>query len=120
MKTIPFPQPINSPIGTSQKLQPVASFTRRREKLSPFPFPDAQVFQQTEHFPIQVTRDDPNMESENQDSVTRFFRRKVIEYLNYRTIPGTVSEEMAEKFSWYKDEPINNFQRTFDHLGKYN
>ncbi|MBW0498646.1 hypothetical protein O181_038361 [Austropuccinia psidii MF-1] len=43
------PSPIqksrNSPIATSQQLQPVASTSIRREKLSPFPFPAAQVFQ---------------------------------------------------------------------------
>ncbi|MBW0488213.1 hypothetical protein O181_027928 [Austropuccinia psidii MF-1] len=34
-------QPRNSPIVTSQKLQPVASTSRRREELSPLPFPAA-------------------------------------------------------------------------------
>ncbi|MBW0469694.1 hypothetical protein O181_009409 [Austropuccinia psidii MF-1] len=34
-----------SPIVTSQQLQPEASSSRRREELSPLPFPAAQVFQ---------------------------------------------------------------------------
>ncbi|MBW0477436.1 hypothetical protein O181_017151 [Austropuccinia psidii MF-1] len=115
-----------SPIFTSQQLQPVASSSRRREELSPLLFPAAQVFQQRENWPIQVTREDPNKESENQDSVARLFRRvdrnswEVIEYSNDRTIPGTASEEMVEKFAWYEDEPINDFQRNFDGLGRDN
>ncbi|MBW0547312.1 hypothetical protein O181_087027 [Austropuccinia psidii MF-1] len=43
------PSPIqksrNSPIVTSQQLKPVASIGRRREELSPLPFPATQVFQ---------------------------------------------------------------------------
>ncbi|MBW0562470.1 hypothetical protein O181_102185 [Austropuccinia psidii MF-1] len=42
------PSPIrrsgNSPILTSQQLQPVASSSRRREELSPLPFTAAQIF----------------------------------------------------------------------------
>ena len=66
------------------------------------------------------------MASEIQDSVARLFRqvdrnsREVIMYVNYKTIPGTASEEMASKFSWYEDELINDFQRTFDDLGRDN
>ncbi|MBW0508532.1 hypothetical protein O181_048247 [Austropuccinia psidii MF-1] len=45
-----------SPIVTSQQLQPVDSSSRRREELSPFPFPSAQVFQKRYFWPIQVTR----------------------------------------------------------------
>ncbi|MBW0527682.1 hypothetical protein O181_067397 [Austropuccinia psidii MF-1] len=41
----PIQQSRNSPIVTSQQLQPVASTSRRREELSPLPFPAAQVFQ---------------------------------------------------------------------------
>ncbi|MBW0513881.1 hypothetical protein O181_053596 [Austropuccinia psidii MF-1] len=41
----PIQKPRNSPIVTSQKLQPVASTSRRREELSPLPFPAAEVFQ---------------------------------------------------------------------------
>ncbi|MBW0574449.1 hypothetical protein O181_114164 [Austropuccinia psidii MF-1] len=41
----PIQQSRNSPIVTSQQLQPVASTSRRREELSPFPFPATQVFQ---------------------------------------------------------------------------
>ncbi|MBW0506056.1 hypothetical protein O181_045771 [Austropuccinia psidii MF-1] len=41
----PIQQSRNSPIASSQQLQPVASTSRRREELSPFPFPAAQVLQ---------------------------------------------------------------------------
>ncbi|MBW0471071.1 hypothetical protein O181_010786 [Austropuccinia psidii MF-1] len=41
----PIPQPRSSPMVTSQQPQPMASTSRRREELSPFPFPAAQVFQ---------------------------------------------------------------------------
>ncbi|MBW0471081.1 hypothetical protein O181_010796 [Austropuccinia psidii MF-1] len=41
----PIQQSRNSPIPTSQQLQPVASTSRRREELSPLPFPASQVFQ---------------------------------------------------------------------------
>ncbi|MBW0557830.1 hypothetical protein O181_097545 [Austropuccinia psidii MF-1] len=122
----PIQQPRNSPIVTSQQLQPVASTSRRREELSPLPFPSAQVFQRRDCWPIQVTREDPNMVSENQDAVARLFRRvdrnsrEVIMYDNDRTIPRTASEGMAERFSWYEDELINYFQKTFDHLGRDN
>ncbi|MBW0532033.1 hypothetical protein O181_071748, partial [Austropuccinia psidii MF-1] len=82
-----------------------------------------QVFKCQDQWPIQATREDTNMESENQDAVARLFRRvgrnsrEVIMYANDRAIPGTASEEMAAKFSWYEDELINEFQRTFDYLG---
>ncbi|MBW0583862.1 hypothetical protein O181_123577 [Austropuccinia psidii MF-1] len=119
-------QPRNSPITTSQKLQPVASSSRRRDGLSPLPFPAAQVFQRRDCWPIEITREDPNVASENQEAVARLFRRvdrnsrEVIMYANERTIPDTASEEMAEIFSWYKYEFINDFQRTFDDLGRDN
>ncbi|MBW0550834.1 hypothetical protein O181_090549 [Austropuccinia psidii MF-1] len=122
----PVQQPRNSPITTSRQLQPVASSSRRRDGLSPLPFPAAQVFQRRERWPIRVTREDPNAASENQDAVARLFRRvdrnsrEVIMYANDRTIPGTASEEMAAKFAWYEDELINDFQRTFDDLGRDN
>ncbi|MBW0534747.1 hypothetical protein O181_074462 [Austropuccinia psidii MF-1] len=41
----PIPQSRNSPIVTSKQLQPVASSSRRREEISPLPFPATQVFQ---------------------------------------------------------------------------
>ncbi|MBW0548925.1 hypothetical protein O181_088640 [Austropuccinia psidii MF-1] len=41
----PIQQSRKSPIVNSQQLQPVASTSRRREELSPFPFPATQVFQ---------------------------------------------------------------------------
>ncbi|MBW0577505.1 hypothetical protein O181_117220 [Austropuccinia psidii MF-1] len=115
-----------SPIVTSQQLQPVASTSRRREELSPFPFPAAQVFQNWDQWPILVTREHPNTASYNQDAVDRLFRRvdrnsrEVIMYANDRSIPRTASEEMASKFSWYEDELINDFQKTFDYLGRDN
>ncbi|MBW0593542.1 hypothetical protein O181_133257 [Austropuccinia psidii MF-1] len=115
-----------SPMTTSCQLQPEASSSRRRDGLSPLPFPAAQVFQRRDCWPIRVTREDPNAASENQDAVARLFRRvdrnsrEVIMYANDRMIPGTASEEMAAKFAWYEDELINDFQRTFDDLGRDN
>ncbi|MBW0562350.1 hypothetical protein O181_102065 [Austropuccinia psidii MF-1] len=122
----PVQQSRNSPITTSHKLQPVASSSRRRDGFSPLPFPAAQVFQRRECWPIQLTREDPNAASENQEGVARLFRRvdrksrEVIMYSNDMTIPGTASEEMAAKCLWYEDELINDFQRTFDELGRDN
>ncbi|MBW0503556.1 hypothetical protein O181_043271 [Austropuccinia psidii MF-1] len=122
----PIPQPRNLPMVTSQQPQPVASTSRRREELSPLPFPAAQVVQHRDQWPIRVTREDPNTASENQDSVGRLFRRadtnsrEVIMYANDRTIPGTVSEEMDSKSAWYEDKFINDFQRTFDDFGRDN
>ncbi|MBW0524519.1 hypothetical protein O181_064234 [Austropuccinia psidii MF-1] len=51
----PIIQSRNSPIVTSQQLQPVARSSRRREELSPLPFLSAQWFWQRELLPIQVT-----------------------------------------------------------------
>ncbi|MBW0483388.1 hypothetical protein O181_023103 [Austropuccinia psidii MF-1] len=122
VRLTPIPQSRNFPIVTSQELQPVASSSRRREELSHFPFPATQVFQKREHWPIQVTREDLNMASKNQDAVARFLRRvdrnsrELIEYANNRT----ASEEMAAESSWYEDELINDFQETFDHMGRDN
>ncbi|MBW0582488.1 hypothetical protein O181_122203 [Austropuccinia psidii MF-1] len=122
----PSQKPRNSPITTSCKLQPVASSSRRRDGLSPLPFPAAQVFQTRDCWPLQITRDDHNVASENQEAVARLFRRvarsgrEVIMYANERTIWGTASEKMAEKFAWYEDELINDFQQTFDDLGRDN
>ncbi|MBW0491758.1 hypothetical protein O181_031473 [Austropuccinia psidii MF-1] len=45
--------PRNSPIVTPQQLQPFASTSRRREELSPLPFPAAQVFQCRDQWPIR-------------------------------------------------------------------
>ncbi|MBW0544839.1 hypothetical protein O181_084554 [Austropuccinia psidii MF-1] len=122
----PSQQPRNSPITTSQQLQPVASASRRKDGLSPLPFPVAQVFQRRDFWPIRITREAPNVASENQKAVARLFRRvdrnsrEVIMYANDRTIPGTASEEMAANVSWYEDELINDFQRTIDDLGRDN
>ncbi|MBW0489728.1 hypothetical protein O181_029443 [Austropuccinia psidii MF-1] len=115
-----------SPIVTSHKLQPEANSSRRREEISPLLFPAAQVFQQSNCWPIRVTREDPNTASENKDVVSRLLRqvdrdsRKVIMYANDGTIPGTASEDMAANLDWYEDELINVFQRAFDHMGKDN
>ncbi|MBW0528621.1 hypothetical protein O181_068336 [Austropuccinia psidii MF-1] len=106
VRSSPIQQSRASPIVTSQQLQPEASSSRRREEISPLMFPAIQVFQQRDCWCIQVTREDPNMASENQDSVARLFRRvdrnsrEVIMYANDRTIPGTSSEAMAAKFAW--------------------
>ncbi|MBW0501180.1 hypothetical protein O181_040895 [Austropuccinia psidii MF-1] len=122
----PNQQPRNSPITTSQQLQPMASSSRRRYGLSPLPFPSTQAFQRRDIWPIQITREDPNAASENQEAVARSFGRvyrnsiEVTMYANDRTIPGTASKEMAAKFAWYEDELINDFQRTFDDLGRDN
>ncbi|MBW0593743.1 hypothetical protein O181_133458 [Austropuccinia psidii MF-1] len=120
----PSQKPRNSPITTSQQLQPVASSSRRRDGLSPLLFPAAQVFQRRDCWPIQITREDPNAASENQEAVARLFRRvdrnsrEVIMYTIDRTILGTASEEMAAKSAWYEAELINDFQRTFNDLGR--
>ncbi|MBW0578243.1 hypothetical protein O181_117958 [Austropuccinia psidii MF-1] len=104
----------------------MASSSRRRYGLSPLPFPATQVFQRRDCWPIQITREDPNAVSEKQEAVARLFRRvdrnsrEVIMYASNRIIPGTASEEMAAKFAWYEDELINDFQRTFDYLGRDN
>ncbi|MBW0520826.1 hypothetical protein O181_060541 [Austropuccinia psidii MF-1] len=122
----PRQQARNSPITASQQLQPVGSSSRRRDGLSPLLFPAAQVFQKRDCWPIQITREYPNVESEKQESVARLFRRvyrsnrEVIMYANNRTTLGTASEEMAAKFAWYEDELINDFQRTFNYLGRDN
>ncbi|MBW0539967.1 hypothetical protein O181_079682 [Austropuccinia psidii MF-1] len=47
VKPYPVPQSRNSPIGTSEQLQPVASSSRKKE-LSPLMFPASPVFQQRE------------------------------------------------------------------------
>ncbi|MBW0574562.1 hypothetical protein O181_114277 [Austropuccinia psidii MF-1] len=110
----PIPKPRNSPVVTSQKLQPVASSSRRREDQSPLLLSAAHVFQKREHGPITATIQDQNMENDVQDAVYRFCRRayrnsrEVITYSNDRMIPGTASEEMAAKFACYEDELIND------------
>ncbi|MBW0536069.1 hypothetical protein O181_075784 [Austropuccinia psidii MF-1] len=48
----PIHQPRNSPIVTSQQLQPVASTRRRREELSPLAFTSSQLFQHRNCWPI--------------------------------------------------------------------
>ncbi|MBW0519205.1 hypothetical protein O181_058920 [Austropuccinia psidii MF-1] len=45
VRSFPIPQPRYLPMVTSQQPQPVASTSRRRDELSPFPFPASQVFQ---------------------------------------------------------------------------
>ncbi|MBW0522189.1 hypothetical protein O181_061904 [Austropuccinia psidii MF-1] len=75
VRPLSIPQLRNSPMVTSQKPQPVASTSRRREELLPLPFPAAQLFECWDQWPIQVTREDANTASENQDGVARLFRR---------------------------------------------
>ncbi|MBW0487657.1 hypothetical protein O181_027372 [Austropuccinia psidii MF-1] len=48
----PIHQSRNSTIVTSQQLQPVVSSSRRREEISPLPFPAAQVFKKRDCWPI--------------------------------------------------------------------
>ncbi|MBW0468556.1 hypothetical protein O181_008271 [Austropuccinia psidii MF-1] len=97
MKPSPIQQPRKSQVLTSQELKPVSRTRRSREDWSLFLFPAAQVFQNREHWPIRVTREDPTVMNEGQDSVTRLFRRvnrnrmEVIVYANARMIPGTTS-----------------------------
>ncbi|MBW0560002.1 hypothetical protein O181_099717 [Austropuccinia psidii MF-1] len=104
----------------------MASSSRRRDELSPLLFPATQVFQRRDCWPIKITREDPNTASENKEAVARLFRRvdrnsrEVIMYANDRTILGTASEKVASKFAWYEDEKINDFERTFDDLGRDN
>ncbi|MBW0553663.1 hypothetical protein O181_093378 [Austropuccinia psidii MF-1] len=87
----------------------MASSSRRRYGLSPLLFPAAQFFQRRDPWPFQITREDLNTESDNQEAMARLFRRvdrnsrEFIMYANDRTIPGTASEEMAPKFAWYED-----------------
>ncbi|MBW0477974.1 hypothetical protein O181_017689 [Austropuccinia psidii MF-1] len=50
----PNQQPRNSPITTSQQLQPIVSSSRRRDGLSPLLFPAAKVLQRRDHWPIQM------------------------------------------------------------------
>ncbi|MBW0490833.1 hypothetical protein O181_030548 [Austropuccinia psidii MF-1] len=47
-----IPEVRTSPIVTPQQLQPVVSSSRRREELSPFWFPAAEVFQKKDCWPI--------------------------------------------------------------------
>ncbi|MBW0524499.1 hypothetical protein O181_064214 [Austropuccinia psidii MF-1] len=105
----PIPHPGNSPMVTSQQLQPVGNSRRRRDDQSPLLFSATQVFQKREHWPIQVTREYPNTENNSQYSVARLFKRvdrnfrEVISYANNRMIPTTASEEMAAKLAWCED-----------------
>ncbi|MBW0503955.1 hypothetical protein O181_043670 [Austropuccinia psidii MF-1] len=125
-ETIPHSSAQKLPYGHIPTAPTFFQFSRRREDQYPLLLPASQVFQKREHWPIPVTREDPNMASEGQEDVARLLRRvdkkskEMIMYSNDRTIPGTDSEEMATKLSWYEDELINDFQRTFDDLGRNN
>ncbi|MBW0490887.1 hypothetical protein O181_030602 [Austropuccinia psidii MF-1] len=105
MNSSPITQPRSSPVLTSHQLQTVARASQRRDDWSPLPFPDSQVFQNWEHWPIRVNREDPAVGNEGQDAVAKLFRkvdrniREVIVYASDRMIPGTPSEGMAAKFS---------------------
>ncbi|MBW0461467.1 hypothetical protein O181_001182 [Austropuccinia psidii MF-1] len=124
MRPSPIAHPRPSPVLSSQKLKPVSRTNRRREVRLPLRFPDAQVFQIRECWPVRVSREDPNVGNEGQDDVARSFWRvysnsgEEIMYGNDIMMPGTASEEMAAKFIWYEDELINDFQRSFDALGR--
>ncbi|MBW0489331.1 hypothetical protein O181_029046 [Austropuccinia psidii MF-1] len=48
----PIQQPRNSPIVTSQQIQPVSGTSRKREEVSPLPFTATQVFQHRDQWPI--------------------------------------------------------------------
>ncbi|MBW0491519.1 hypothetical protein O181_031234 [Austropuccinia psidii MF-1] len=104
----------------------VVSTSKRREYQFPLLFPAAPLFQKRENWPVWITREDPNMESKGQYSVDRLFEivdrnsREVISYANDRMIPGTSSEKMASKFTWYEYELMNDFKRTFDYMGREN
>ncbi|MBW0547646.1 hypothetical protein O181_087361 [Austropuccinia psidii MF-1] len=126
MKPSPIQQPRPSPALTFNQLQPVGITSKRREYKSPFQFYIAQVFQNWEHPPIRVTREDTAVVNEGQEAVARLLRRvdrnirELIVYANDRMIPGPASELMATMFAWYEDESINELQRAFDDLGKDN
>ncbi|MBW0486446.1 hypothetical protein O181_026161 [Austropuccinia psidii MF-1] len=126
MGSSPVPQPTMSPALTSHQLQAVASTSQRRKYHSPLPFHTAQVFENWEHWPIRVTRADPNVVNNSQDSVEILFKRvdrnsRVVNvHSNDMMVPINASEEISAKFSWHEDELINEFQRTFDEIGKDN
>ncbi|MBW0552843.1 hypothetical protein O181_092558 [Austropuccinia psidii MF-1] len=52
VRPCPIQKPRNSPIVTSQQLQPETSTSRRREEFYPLPFPAAQVFQHRDQWPV--------------------------------------------------------------------
>ncbi|MBW0468058.1 hypothetical protein O181_007773 [Austropuccinia psidii MF-1] len=104
----------------------MARARRRRENYSPLPLQATQACQNWKHWPIRVTREDPNVVNEGQDAVARFFRRvyrnsgEFIVYADDRIIPGASAEEMAPKFSWYQDELMDEFQKNVSYLRKDN
>ncbi|MBW0480000.1 hypothetical protein O181_019715 [Austropuccinia psidii MF-1] len=126
MNPSPITQPRPSPLHTSHQLQPVARTSHQRDYWSPFPFSTAQLFQNWDCRLIRVTREDPAVVNEGQHAVARFFRSfdrnsgELIVYENYRMIAGTSPEKMTFKFSFYEDELIKKFKRTFENVGKDN
>ncbi|MBW0482467.1 hypothetical protein O181_022182 [Austropuccinia psidii MF-1] len=124
MKPSLIPKSRPSPVLTSHQSQPVACTSQRRDNWSPLPFPAAQVFQRLKCWAIKVTREDPTVVNGGQDAVTLWLRRadrhsrEIILYAKNGIIPGTASEEMPSKYSWYEVELMNELQRTFDDLGK--
>ncbi|MBW0505517.1 hypothetical protein O181_045232 [Austropuccinia psidii MF-1] len=113
MKPSPTSQPRPSPVLTSHHLQPVARSSQGGEDLSPLPFPASQVLHHWENWSLMVTREDPTVVNEGQDSVSKLLirvdrnSREVILYANDRMFLGTTSEETVSKFSLYEDELIN-------------
>ncbi|MBW0465201.1 hypothetical protein O181_004916 [Austropuccinia psidii MF-1] len=126
MKPSPIPQPRLSPFLTSHQLKPVVSTSQRREDQLPFPFPAAQVSQNWELWPIRVTREDPTVVNDGQNTASILLKsvdrnsRELIVYANERMVSGTASEEIASKLTCYEDKLISKFQRTFNDLGKDN
>ncbi|MBW0591609.1 hypothetical protein O181_131324 [Austropuccinia psidii MF-1] len=107
----------------SSNLKPVASTPNRsRVERSPLPLPDAEVPSRIENYPVRVTREDPNVVTEPQDSLERLFRRvdrnsrEIVAYLNDRIIPEAASEEIDSRYVWYEDELINELQRNFNEM----
>ncbi|MBW0566763.1 hypothetical protein O181_106478 [Austropuccinia psidii MF-1] len=56
VRTSTSQKPRSSHITNSKQLQPVASSSRRRDGLSPLPFPATQVFQRRDCWDIRMTR----------------------------------------------------------------
>ncbi|MBW0540693.1 hypothetical protein O181_080408 [Austropuccinia psidii MF-1] len=119
----PIPQTRNSLMVTSQQLQPVANSRRRREGQLPLLFPDTQSFHQRELWPIQVTREDPNISNNGHNALAQLFirlyrdSREVITYANDRMIPGTASEEMAAKFECIATKVKNKWNLPIHDMG---
>ncbi|MBW0466054.1 hypothetical protein O181_005769 [Austropuccinia psidii MF-1] len=88
------PRSFQPTLASIPPASPHSSHTRPALNPEARPTHIQQVFQCREQWPIRVTREDPNMASENQDAVARPIRRvdgnsrEVIMYANDRTIQG--------------------------------